>query len=81
MASVIHVPEQQMPQYAWGYKADQPIRVSAGMFDAQAYDIKSTSSDMLKFLDVHINVQQLKQVPPMALLLMSPLFPSKKLAS
>ena len=56
MTSVIYVPEQQMPQYAWGYKADQPIRVSAGMFDAQADDIKSTSSDMLKFLDVHINV-------------------------
>ena len=51
------------------------------MFDAQADDIKSTSSDMLKFLDAHINVQQLKQVPPMVLLLMSPLFPSKKLAS
>ena len=56
MTSVIHVPEQQMPQYVWGYKADQPIRVSAGMFDAQADGIKSTSSDMLKFLDVHINV-------------------------
>ena len=30
------------------------------MFDAEADGIKSTSSDMLKFLDVHINVQQLK---------------------
>ena len=59
MASVIYVPEQQQSQYAWGYKNDQPIRVSAGMFDAQADGIKSTSSDMLKFLDVHINVQQL----------------------
>ena len=59
MASLIYVPEQQQSQYPRGYKNDQPIRVSAGMFDAQADDIKSTSSDMLKFLDVHINVQQL----------------------
>lgn len=59
--SFIDVSEQQMPQYAWGYKNGQPIRVSAGMFDAEAYGIKSTSSDMLKFLDAQVNVQQLEQ--------------------
>ena len=59
--SFIHVPEQQMPQYAWGYKNDQPIRVSAGMFDAEAYGVKSSSSDMLKFLDAQIYPQKLKQ--------------------
>ena len=59
MASVIHVPEQQQSQYACGYNPAPPIRVPAGMFDAEADGIKSTSSDMLKFLDVHINVQQL----------------------
>nr|MBP9788847.1 beta-lactamase [Acinetobacter sp.] len=59
--SFIHVPEQQMPQYAWGYKNDQPIRVSAGMFDAEAYGVKSSSFDMLKFLDAQIYPQKLKQ--------------------
>ncbi|WP_089606323.1 class C beta-lactamase [Acinetobacter piscicola] len=59
--SFIHVPEQQMSQYAWGYKNDQAIRVSAGMFDAEAYGVKSSSSDMLKFLDAQINPQKLKQ--------------------
>ncbi|MDH0032688.1 MULTISPECIES: class C beta-lactamase [unclassified Acinetobacter] len=58
--SFIDVPEQQMSHYAWGYKNDQPIRVSAGMFDAEAYGVKSSSSDMLKFLDAQINSQQLK---------------------
>ncbi|MCH7335631.1 class C beta-lactamase [Acinetobacter sp. NIPH 2699] len=59
--SFIQVPEQHMPQYAWGYKADQAMRVSAGMLDAEAYGVKSSSADMLKFLDAQINVQQLKQ--------------------
>ncbi|WP_373462999.1 class C beta-lactamase [Acinetobacter colistiniresistens] len=59
--SFIQVPEQQMPQYAWGYKADQALRVSPGMLDAEAYGVKSSSADMLRFLDVQINPQHLKQ--------------------
>ncbi|NIE96341.1 beta-lactamase [Acinetobacter sp. Tr-809] len=59
--SFIRVPEQHMSQYAWGYKADQAIRVSPGMFDAEAYGLKSSSADMLKFLDAQIHPQQLKQ--------------------
>ncbi len=59
--SYIHVPEQKMSQYAWGYKNNQAIRVSAGMFDAEAYGVKSSSSDMLKFLDAQINSAQLNR--------------------
>ena len=59
--SFIQLPKQRMTQYAWGYKNDQAIRVSSGMFDAEAYGVKSSSMDMLKFLDVQINPQQLKQ--------------------
>ncbi|ENW20454.1 Beta-lactamase [Acinetobacter haemolyticus CIP 64.3 = MTCC 9819] len=59
--SFINVPEPHIPQYAWGYKADQAMRVSPGMFDAEAYGVKSSSADMLKFLDAQINVQQLQQ--------------------
>ncbi|WP_436871930.1 class C beta-lactamase [Acinetobacter haemolyticus] len=59
--SFINVPKPHMSQYAWGYKADQAMRVSPGMFDAEAYGVKSSSADMLKFLDAQINVQQLQQ--------------------
>ena len=58
--SFIHVPESQMENYAWGYKNDQAMRVSAGMFDAEAYGVKSSSADMLKFIDAQLNPQQLK---------------------
>ena len=59
--SFIHVPESQMENYAWGYKNDQAMRVSAGMFDAEAYGVKSSSADMLKFIEAQLNPQQLKQ--------------------
>lgn len=59
--SFIHVPESQMENYAWGYKNDQAMRVSAGMFDAEAYGVKSSSADMLKFIDAQLNPQQLNQ--------------------
>lgn len=59
--SFIRVPESQMKNYAWGYKNDQAMRVSAGMFDAEAYGVKSSSADMLKFIDAQLNPQQLKQ--------------------
>ena len=59
--SFIDVPEQYLSQYAWGYKNGQPMRVSAGLLDAQAYAVKSSSADMLTFLDVQMNPQQLKQ--------------------
>lgn len=59
--SFIHVPESQMENYAWGYKNDQAMRVSAGMFDAEAYGVKSSSADMLKFIDAQLNPQKLNQ--------------------
>lgn len=58
--SFINVPTQQLPNYAWGYKNNQAMRVTPGMFDAEAYGVKSSSSDMLKFLDAQINPSKLK---------------------
>lgn len=47
----IHVPKDQMKHYAQGYtKADQPIRVSPGVLDAEAYGFKSSAADMMAFL-------------------------------
>ena len=53
--SYIHVPAAAMGSYAWGYnKAGKPIRVNPGMFDAEAYGIKSSAADMIRFVDANI---------------------------
>ncbi|MCM3564772.1 beta-lactamase [Hydrogenophaga intermedia] len=50
-STYIQVPDAQMHRYAWGHDKNQrQVRVNPGVFDAQAYGIKSTASDMLHFL-------------------------------
>ncbi|MGV0808836.1 class C beta-lactamase [Mycolicibacterium setense] len=53
--SYIRVPQSQMENYAWGYNADnQPIRVNPGVFDAEAYGVKSSAADLLRFVETNI---------------------------
>jgi beta-lactamase class C len=53
--SYVHVPAAAMHDYAWGYnKAGKPIRVNPGMFDAEAYGVKSSAADMIRFVDANI---------------------------
>ena len=59
--SYIRVPENAMASYAWGYdKANRPIRVKPGVFDAQAYGIKSTAADMIRYVQVNLAPQRLE---------------------
>jgi beta-lactamase class C len=59
--SYIRVPQSAMANYAWGYgKANKPIRVNPGMFDAQAYGIKSTAADMIRFVQANIEPSRLE---------------------
>lgn len=51
----INVPEQEMKNYAWGYdKQDKPLRVNPGILADEAYGVKSTSADMIRFVDANI---------------------------
>jgi beta-lactamase class C len=60
--SYIHVPAAAMGDYAWGYsKAGKPIRVNPGMFDAEAYGIKSSATDMIRFVDANIRPDTLEE--------------------
>lgn len=55
----ITVPPSMMINYAWGYKNGQPVRVTPGMLDAEAYGIKSTARDMLTFMQANIDPNRL----------------------
>jgi beta-lactamase class C len=54
-ASHVRVPATAMDNYAWGYNsANKAIRVNPGMFAAEAYGIKSTAADMIRFVQVNM---------------------------
>ncbi|MDO9638206.1 MAG: class C beta-lactamase [Pseudotabrizicola sp.] len=54
--SYIQVPAAQMPRYAYGYSKDnQPLRVTPGMLDAEAYGVKTNAKDMLRFVQANLN--------------------------
>jgi beta-lactamase class C len=59
--SYIRVPEAEMKSYAWGYdKADEPIRVNPGVFDAEAYGVKSNAADMIRFVESNVRPDRLE---------------------
>ncbi len=57
--SHVHVPEAQMARYAWGYRDKTPIRVQPGPLDAEAYGVKSSAADMLRFVEVNLDPSRL----------------------
>lgn len=60
--SYIEVPANNMANYAQGYnKQDQPVRLNPGVLADEAYGIKTTAVDLLRFAE--INMQQ-HAIPP-----------------
>ncbi len=58
--SYIHVPAAAMVNYAWGYSKDnKPIRVGPGVFDVEAYGVKSTAADMIHYVEANIRPDNL----------------------
>ncbi|HSQ05756.1 MAG TPA: class C beta-lactamase [Burkholderiales bacterium] len=59
--SYVRVPQSAMANYAWGYSsANKPIRVNPGTLDAEAYGIKSTAADMIRFVQANIEPSRLE---------------------
>lgn len=56
MASTfINVPHSAAANYAWGYRDDKAVRVNPGPMDEQAYGVKTTARDMLRFVQANID--------------------------
>ncbi|MDN4054833.1 class C beta-lactamase [Massilia sp. YIM B02763] len=56
----VTVPDSAMGDYAWGYnQANKPVRVNRGPFDLEAYGVKSSSADMVRYMQAQIDPSQL----------------------
>ncbi|MES2759853.1 MAG: class C beta-lactamase [Pseudomonadota bacterium] len=59
--SYVRVPEGAMAGYAWGYnRANKAVRVNPGVFAAEAYGVKSTAADMIRFVQLNLAPAQLE---------------------
>lgn len=53
--SHIRVPKSRMEDYAWGHnRAGERVRVNPGPFDAEAYGVKSTTADLIRFVEANL---------------------------
>ena len=58
--SYVKVPEGKMPLYAQGYtKEDVPARLNPGVLAAEAYGVKSSARDMLRFVEANLGFAEL----------------------
>ncbi|MCS0333367.1 beta-lactamase [Vibrio diabolicus] len=56
----VDVPKDKLNNYAFGYSSEgKTVRVNPGILDAQAYGIKSTSLDMLQYIEANMGQAQL----------------------
>jgi beta-lactamase class C len=52
----LRVPQDQMGHYAWGHSKDgQPVRVTPGVLDSQAYGVKTSAADMIRYVEAHMD--------------------------
>ena len=56
----IDIPSARMANYAQGYTTtDQPIRMAPGVLAAEAYGIRTTAGDMLRFVEANMGMLDL----------------------
>jgi beta-lactamase class C len=61
-SSYINVPTAKMANYAQGYtKENAPIRMAAGVLSSEAYGIKTTATDMIRFVEANMKLIKLDE--------------------
>ncbi|MBP2238629.1 beta-lactamase class C [Sinorhizobium kostiense] len=52
----INVPESRMSDYAYGHSKDgKPIRVNPGIWASEAYGVKTSAADLIRFVEDNMN--------------------------
>lgn len=60
--SYLKVPQDQMALYAQGYsKDDKPVRVEPGALDSEAYGVKTSAADLLRYVEANMNPASLEK--------------------
>jgi beta-lactamase class C len=60
--SYLKVPQDRMALYAQGYnKDDKPVRVGPGALDSEAYGVKTSASDLLRYVEANMNPASLEK--------------------
>ncbi|SDB65152.1 beta-lactamase class C [Pseudomonas sp. NFACC23-1] len=58
--SYLRVPQDQLGRYAQGYAKDgKPVRVGPGVLDSEAYGVKTSSSDLIRFVEANLQPEKL----------------------
>lgn len=58
----INVPQGQMERYAYGYSNEnKAIRVNPGVLDAETYGVKTSSADLIRFVEANIDSSELDE--------------------
>ncbi|MDA4804350.1 serine hydrolase, partial [Enterobacter hormaechei] len=60
-STYINVPDTKMADYAQGYtRKDVPARVSKAVLSSEAYGVKTTSTDLIHFLEANMKMARLE---------------------
>ncbi|QBZ89085.1 beta-lactamase [Pseudomonas viciae] len=58
--SYVRVPKDQQNRYAQGYAKDgEAVRVGPGAMDSEAYGVKTSSSDLIRFVEANLRPEKL----------------------
>jgi beta-lactamase class C len=58
----LKVPQDQMELYAQGYnKQDQPVRVTPGALDSEAYGVKTSAADLIRYVEANMKPEGLEK--------------------
>lgn len=64
----VKVPDAKLADYAFGYNAaGEAVRVTPGVLDAEAYGIKSTAADMVRYIEANVGTAQVSPAMSQAL--------------